>query len=116
MTNPHKELYDRAHAAGAEAVDKLIVEPMYVQSGSTVYKVNDGLCGFAWVNLKPANSAFAKWLRAEGLAEKRYGGPGINMWIGAYNQSYEKKRTYAAAFANVLREAGIHAWSESRLD
>ena len=122
-----KELYDRAHAAGMEAVDKAVVQPMYVYSTKSVfsdeldetqpvYKIADGLCGFACVNLKPANSAFAKWLRKMDLADKRYGAPGVSMWIYDFNQSYEKKRVYAAAFADVLREEGLNAWSESRLD
>jgi len=122
-----QELYNRADVSGREAVENLTVEPMYVYTSKSlfsdepdldqpVYKVDDGPCGFASINLKPANSRFAKWLRAEGLAEKRYGGPGVSIWVGQYNQSYEKKSAYARAFAQVLRENDIHAWVWSALD
>jgi len=115
-TENFKNLYDRADAAAKAAVEDLSVVPMHVRSGNTVYVVEDGPCGFAWVELKPANCGFAKWLRAEELAEKRYGGPGVSMWIGAYNQSYEKKRAYAGAFAKVLQGEGLNARSGSRMD
>lgn len=125
--NEYETLYEKAAAAGSAAVDSLQVEPMYVyqtksifsneiDESAPVYKVDDGPCGFAWINVKPANSRFAKWMRKEGIAEKRYGGPGVSIWVGQYNQSYAKKSAYARAFAEVLRDNGINAWSESRLD
>jgi hypothetical protein len=59
----------------------------------------DGVCGFAWVVVKPATSSFAKWLKKTGWADKAYGG-GLSIWIGGYNQSMTRKEAHAAAMAS----------------
>jgi hypothetical protein len=119
-------LYYKADAAGKDAVANLKVIPMVVghakgffgndiDYSKPTYYVEDGLCGFAWVNIKPANSKFANWLKKQGLARKgTYGG--LSMWIRDYNQSVQKKEAYAHAFAKVLQDAGINAYADSRLD
>lgn len=118
-------IYDKAHAAGMEAVNKLNVVPMTVvghanplDDNSPVterYFVADGVCGFANVVVKPANSAFAKFLVSKKLASKHYAG-GVSMYVHFFNQSYQKKQAYAQAFAKVLKDSGIKAYAESRLD
>lgn len=118
-------LYQSAHQAGMEAVAKLQVTPMVVtqhsdplNDASPVQKawyVADGVCGFAWVVVKPATSKFARWLKAQKLARSAYGG-GLQIWVSAFNQSMQKKEAYAGAFAAVLRSAGIDAWADSRMD
>lgn len=119
-------LYNTADEAGKNAVDAAKVTPMIVGTPTTLfgndidysqptYYVSDGVCGFAWITIKPANSAFANWLKARGLASKAYGG-GVSIWVHDYNQSMQKKETYAHAFAKVLRDAGINAYAGSRMD
>jgi hypothetical protein len=73
-------------------------------------------CGFGWINIKPANSKFAKWLLEKGLASKDSYLGGVTIWVGKFNQSYEHKSSYAYMFANVLKENGINATSGSRMD
>jgi hypothetical protein len=121
-----EKLYRDADLAGAAAVHGLRVTPMVVQQHvdmlndkSPVTKewvVPDGPCGFAWVNVKPGNSKFAKWLKAKGYAHADSYEKGVSMSIFSYNQSIQKKACYAAAFAEVLRNAGINAYSNSRMD
>jgi predicted nucleic acid-binding Zn finger protein len=77
--------------------------------------VEDGVCGFASVIVKPANSAFAKYLALQHGARKHYYG-GISLSINDFNQSLQKKEAYAKAFAGVLVDAGINAHYESRMD
>jgi hypothetical protein len=118
-------IYHQAHNAGNVAVSTATITPMVVQqkanplndSSDTVQEwyVDDGVCGFASVNIKPANSKFAKFLVANGLARKSYLG-GVSMSVRDFNQSLQKKEAYAYAFAKVLRDNGINAWSESRMD
>lgn len=108
-------LYGAADRAGMEAVSKLTVEPMVVEGYGKRYFVEDGVCGFAWVTVKPANSAFAKWLKERALARNAYGG-GVSIWVSKFNQSMQKKEAYANAFARVLRDNDINAYSESRMD
>ena len=41
---------------------------------------------------------------------------GVDIWVGEFNQSMERKEACAAAMARVLNEAGIKAYSMSRMD
>ena len=118
-------IYSQAHHQGNVAVEMATVTPMVVQQRENPlnddsrvirqYIVNDGVCGFASVTVKPANSKFAKFLVANGLGRKGYGG-GVCMSIRDFNQSLTKKEAYAYAFASVLAEHGIKAHVESRMD
>lgn len=77
--------------------------------------VADGPMGFAWVLIKPANCAFARWLKKEGLAQVSCSG-GMMIWVSAFGQSITLKEAYAQAFAKVLQRNGINAIAGSRLD
>ena len=120
-----QKIYSQAHHQGNVAVEMANVAPMVVQQRENPfndeskvirqYLVNDGVCGFASVNVKPANSKFAKYLVANGLARKSYLG-GVSMSVHQFNQSLQKKEAYAYAFASVLNEHGIKAHVESRMD
>lgn len=127
----YQELYNNAHQAGLDAVQKLIDEKQIVAmvvgqetspfSGKLDYSkpteyVEDGVCGFAWISVKPGNSRFANWLKKNKIADKdRYYG-GVSIWVSEFNQSMQKKAAYAGAFAKVLRDSGIRATSASRMD
>jgi hypothetical protein len=120
-----ESLYIQAHNAGNNAVTQTTVTPMIVtqaanpldDSSETVkqWVVNDGVCGFASVIIKPANSKFAKFLVANRLARKHYAG-GVSMSVRDFNQSLTKKEAYAYAFAKVLNDNGITAYVDSRMD
>ena len=122
----HQELWDRAYKEGLEAGTEHSPTPMIVQQhenmlddSSPVVKtyapVMGGVCGFAWVVVKPGTSSFARWLKDTGKAKKHDRG-GLYVWIWEFGQSYEKKMKMASAMANVLTAAGINACSEGRLD
>jgi hypothetical protein len=118
-------LFATAHAAGNAAVQAATVTPMIVtqcqnpldDSSTPVrqYFVEDGVCGFASITVKPANSAFAKYLKLHHRAHKSYYG-GVSLPVRDFNQSLQKKEAYAYAFAKVLNQAGINAYVESRMD
>lgn len=111
-------LFAKAHTAGHAAATACVPDPMVVVDSARCecYHVSDGVCGFAWINIKPGGSAFARFLKARSLArtDSYYGG--VTVWAGDYGQSMERKEAYARAFAAVLREAGINAYSHSRMD
>lgn len=116
MTN--EALYAKAHEAGMAAGKAALPTPMIVRDEMTdhVYPpVMDGVCGFAWVTIRPANSPFARWLKQRGLGHKGYHG-GWEYWVSGFGQSYERKYAYARAFSKVLGEAGIKAYAGGRLD
>lgn len=121
-----RALYQRAHAAGHAAATGATPDPMVVYeadpltgrrtAGGREWYVSEGVCGFAWVNIKPGTSAFARWLKTSGIAraDAYYGG--VSIWVGDYGQSHTRKTRYANAFARVLNDAGIRAYAGDRLD
>jgi len=118
-------LYNRAFAAGIEAAKACVPTAMTVtqhanpfdSSSAVLFRdvVADGPCGFAWVVVRPGNSSFARWLKSQGLARPGYDG-GVHIWISSYNQSMQRKEAHARAMARVLRDAGINAYADSRMD
>jgi hypothetical protein len=113
------ELAELAHKAGIKAGNEAIPTPMVVVNDSTqevVDVVDDGLCGFAWINIKPARGAFVNYLKARewGSRDEYYGG--YTIWVSNFNQSVTRKYAYARAFAEVLNQYGIKAYAASRLD
>jgi len=118
------ELFSKAKAAGISAGAAAVPAPMVVYEaglsgapvpGGQAWYEPEGACGFAWVNVKPGNSPFANWLKKNKLAAKSYYG-GVDIWVREFNQSIARKEACAAAMAKVLSEAGIKAYSMSRLD
>jgi len=123
----YEALFNKAHLAGLHAGDSVAVAPMYVvehtnplDDNSPIKKVYppvmDGVCGFAWVNVRPGTSTFARWLRKTNKGRTDSYAGGVTIWVGHYNQSMTRKEAYARAFAEVLRSAGITAYSNSRMD
>ena len=118
------ELIARALRAGEAAYQDCIPTPITFYPAGTNPAVTgniemDGLCGFAWVRLKPANSPFANWLRKQ--ENKRFrthrGYPtGLEMWPAGVSQSWERKKAWASAVAKVLSDAGLKAYAGDRLD
>ena len=118
MSAHFEEIYNKAHAAGMAALGVTQPAMMTVVDNRTgqVWHESEGMCGFAWVNVKPGTCAFAKWLKAEKSGYKDYAG-GISIWVKEGGQSIERKTAYAEAFAMVLRAFGVtRAYANSRLD
>ena len=124
MNDQYQKWWDEADAAGKAAVEGAQVVPMVVSQhanmmddGSPVVKqwyVEDGCCGFAWVQIY-GNCAFSRWGKKAGLLSKAYPS-GVQYWVSAYNQSMQKKEAYARAFAKVLSGYGVRAYANSRMD
>jgi hypothetical protein len=121
-----EELYNKANEAGKAAAAKCVPNPMIVGQPTTLfgndidytkqtYFVPDGVCGFAWVVIRPGNHPFANFLKKNKIAKPAYQG-GVQVWVSAYNQSMQLKEAYATAFAKVLQDAGIQAYADSRMD
>lgn len=112
-------LYNKAHTAGHEAAMNKTPNPVTFQdsiSGQKYYET-EGLCGFAWIIVRPGTSRFARWLKEQNKArtDSYYGG--VCIWVSDYNQSVEKKEAYARAFAEILKDAGYNrVYAMSRLD
>lgn len=112
----YAEVYANAQTAGLQAGYDVVPTPMVV-SGYESQPVMDGMCGFAWVSIRPGNSAFARWLVKQGYARKAYNG-GVQVWISAHNQSITRKYAHASAMADVLRAEfpDLKIYADERLD
>lgn len=140
MTNQDfQRIYNEALAAGKAAATAMTPVPMAVQTATGLFDkfdfsrpyevISDGVCGFAWVNVRQASKAgrkdspFVKWLRERSRGE-RFSEYGYyedytkcwQIWVRGYGQSMQRKAAYAEAFATVLRENGISASAGSRMD
>lgn len=120
-------LYMGANDAGEQAAEACTPRPMVVGTPSTPsgndldpdkpqYLVEGGVCGFAWVNIRPARGSLVAHLKAVGVGrtDSYYGG--YTVWVSGYGQSLARKMAYARAFAGILREAGLDARAHSRMD
>jgi hypothetical protein len=117
-------LWNQAVEAGNAAAAALVPVPMTVVNadlsgrplpGAQRYFVADGVCGFAWITVRPGNSPFANWAKKAGVMRPAYGG-GVQHWVSAFDQSMQRKEAFAEAAANVLRTAGVKAYAGSRMD
>ena len=127
ISNNPAEIYAEAHSAGMAAGNKSKPVPMVVGTPSTplgndidyskeTYYVADGVCGFAWVNIKPARGKFVTWLKKADIGRKDNYYGGYTIWVSEFGQSVTRKENYARAFAKVLGDNGITAYNMSRLD
>ena len=110
-----KELLKQAHEAGYAAGLAAAPEPMTVVGEQEEYYVPDGICGFAWVNIKPARGKLVTYLKKQGIGHKSYYG-GYDIWVSDHNQSYDRKMAHAYAMAEVLKENGVNASPQGRVD
>jgi hypothetical protein len=111
-----RETLASAHHYGEIAASATRPNPMVVEDPASgkLWRIPEGPCGFAWVNI-PGNSGLARYCRKNNIGHKDYR-RGWNIWISAYNQSYELKLAHARGMAEYLKGQGITAWASGRLD
>jgi hypothetical protein len=119
------DLHENAHRAGMAAGEAHRPATMIVQRHANMmddsspvveqWVESEGVCGFAWVTVHPGNSSFAIWLKGHTNARTSYQG-GVQLWVHEFGQSMERKQAYAQAYAKVVRDAGIKAYSNYRMD
>jgi len=103
-----------AWQSGVKAFEACNPIPMVVETHADVANdnseivgasiVKDGICGFAWINIKPGTSSFSRWLAKEGYAyaDKSRGGITLSiMYKGS--QSMARKVAMAYAMMDVFR-------------
>lgn len=124
-----ENIWRQAESAGLTSSKTCTLTPMHVQETNAFgeptkeWTVEEGVCGFGWVTLRPATSKFAKWLKlqprtSDHLAPSydRFDG-GIKVWVTLNgSQSMQRKLVYAKGMAAVLRYYGFDATAHSRMD
>ena len=119
--------YLEAKKAGEAAMAAAKPTPMVVGSPKSLFSneldyskpvevVMGGVCGFAWVNIKPGNSGFARYLKSIGVARKDSYYGGVCVWVHEGGQSMQLKEAYAYAFASVISSKGVKCYASSRMD
>lgn len=121
-----QKIWDAAVAAGIKAGKDAIPAPMIVTEHESAlddssparnqWYVAEGACGFAWVQIKPGTSTFAKWLKKMDYAHRDSYYGGVSIWIADHGQSMARKEAHASAMARVFKEAGFNSHSMSRMD
>ena len=102
--------FDMAMLVGRKAAEAAEPETMHIVGADADgvtrhYSVSEGVCGYAYITVRPANSSFGRWLVKEGHARKAWGG-GLTINISDYNQSMTRKAAHAKAAADFLTEQG----------
>lgn len=110
------DLFRQAELAGIAAGQAVSPTPMLINGYDPI---EGGVCGFAWVNFKMKSGLARKlgrflWENNLGRKDEYYGG--LTIWISDHGQSMTRKEAHASALAKVLQEAGIEAYSASRMD
>ncbi len=110
-----EKIYMAAHKLAYEAASNHRPTPMIVEQhlnsfddGSPVvqsWKVDGGVCGFAWVSIKPGTSKFARWLKENEIGQTDSYRGGVCIWVHDFGQSMECKEKYAGILANELYKA-----------
>ena len=120
------QLHRDAHAAGMAALAACTPRPMIVsQHASPIddrsavvqqWREPEGLCGFAWVEVRPSRGGFATYARDAGIGRHSEYNKCCTINVREGGQSYERKLAFAEAYAKVLSAKGIDAYANGRLD
>ncbi len=111
----YEKIHKEAHQAGMDRLNGTVPNPMTVVGDGKTYHVPEGVCGFAWIRIRPANNGFAQWAKKQNLAHNAHGG-GMDVWVRDGGQSYERKMEYARGYSKVLNTHGIKCSPGGRLD
>lgn len=125
-------MWNEAQEAALKAFDDCIPTPMVVGQSSlfsggiipgTEEVVPDGVCGFAWINIKPARGPLVKFLKERGYGNRGvYGGYTLSFYeicpSRRGSQSMEKKIAACRAFVEVVKKyfPEMNIRVESRMD
>lgn len=126
-------LWSKALAAGQKAFEDAKPTPMVVTQHANplddnsaieqAWYVGEGVCGMAWITIRPGNSSFAHWAKKHvGARKAYYGGLEIYEPIGRSSQSYDRKTAGVGAMVEILKEGlkeldpKVRIYMGSRLD
>jgi len=131
--NMWDQVFKEACEAAEKAFDECKPIPMIVGQAANLFSneivpgteefVEDGVCGFAWVNVKPARGPLIKYCKENNIGRNGvYGGWSISSYdisrrVG-HSQSMQRKESACRAFVNVIKsyEPNMKIWVETRLD
>lgn len=125
------DIFVEAFEAGRQAAESAIPTAMVVGTAKSIlsdqidqtkqtWVVSEGMCGFAYVTIRPARGPMVTLLKARGIGWRgHYGGwqcSATDFGSPRSSQSYERAMAAADAAAGVLTKYGITAYADGRLD
>ena len=108
--------FENALRIGIEAGKNEGVIPMAVHGKDQTYVVLDGVCGFAWIEIRPARGGLVTYLKKSGQGYYSEYNRCYMFPIHAFNQSLTRKEAMAEAMAEHLRKCGYNVYAGSRMD
>lgn len=133
MTTFEETAWNEATLAAEKAFDSCVPTPMVIGRSSGLFAndiipgteevIEDGVCGFAWIRIKPARGPLVKWLKSQDKGSLGvYGGWRVSPYdfnprLG-YSQSMQRKEAAMKAACEVLKVyyPNSKIWVESRMD
>lgn len=110
------EILIKATLEARKAFQDATPEPMTVTDGTNTWTIDEGMCGFASINISPARGSFVQYLKKLNIGYSDSYLKGYTVSANTKSQSYERNKAWATAFADVLNSEGINATVHSRID
>jgi len=108
--------FENALAEGIQAGKNAGVIPMAVYDKNNTYIVEGGVCGFAWLEIRPARGGLVTYLKKSGQGYYSEYNRCYIYSIFHFGQSLTRKEAMAEAMAEYLRKYGYNVYANSRLD
>ena len=90
--------------------------PMAVFGREATYVVEGGVCGFAWIEIRPARGPLVTYLKKAGMGRYDSYNRCYRFNIHDFGQSMTRKEAMAFAMAEHLRKCGYNVYAGSRID
>lgn len=90
--------------------------PMTVFGNDQAYVVEDGVCGFAWIEIRPAKGGLVTYLKKSKQGYYSSYQKAYIFNIHDFNQSLTRKEAMAYAMAAYLCNCGYNVCANSRID
>lgn len=109
--------FENALAEGIQAGKEVIPVPMQVIGSDRSFVVEGGVCGFAWLEIRPARGPLVTYLKKSGQGYySEYNRCYVFPMNGYFGQSMTRKEAMADRMAEYLRKCGYNVYSNSRID
>jgi hypothetical protein len=108
--------FENALTIGRKAGLDCTPVPMIVNGTDRSFFVGDGVCGFAWIEIRPARGGLVTYLKKSKQGYYSEYERAYIFNIHDFNQSLTRKEAMAEAMAEHLRKCGYNVFANSRID
>ena len=108
--------FENALAEGIQAGNEVIPIPMQVIGRDQSFVVEGGVCGFAWLEIRPARGPLVTYLKKSGQGYYSSYSRAYIYTIHQFGQSLTRKEAMADRMAEYLRKCGYNVYANFRLD